>query len=671
MIPACYLLAALLLTWRLWADPASRAVAGNPTDADLFAWYLRYAALAVRHGGLPALVSSAMNAPQGVNMMWNTSLLLPGVVLAPVTLLLGPQVSLTVLTTAGFAGSATALFAVARRWRLSTGAAALAGAVYGFSPAMLHSSIGHYNLQFAVLPPLIVDAGLRLAAGRPDPSPDSGRPESAVPAEDRAQAAAAGPSAARGVLGAAGLARRWFRRIPPAVRDGAWLGLLIAAQVFISEELALLTVLTGVLLIAGLAAARPLAAVRRAAPAAAGLVTAAAVCLALAGHALRTQFHGPLTQHGPLFPPDYYVNDPTSFVNPSAYLLFHTAGTAATAARYQGGSTEYLAYLGWPLIVALAFLVVFSLGGHPLVGGHLDPAVDLPWHWLEEHALLSSVLPDRLSIVADGVAAVLLALGVDAVLARLGFSPGRPDEERPVPGRRAAGRAAAGHAAAGHAAAGARVVRAEHGAAVGPARQAGHGAWVVLAVAVAACLPLLPRPLPAAPVTPLPAGWLAAFAALHLRPGSRVLVVPVPANILTAAMRWQADTGEPTSMAGGYFIGPGAQGQAYIGGTGVRPTAWYLDRLWAAGLSPSDPLAPAAWAAGLPTSGPSGPPSAGHPPQAGQLRSDFVFWRPDAVVAVTAAGSPLGRYLTQLLGRPTVRSGRVLAWRTPALSDLS
>ena len=82
------------------------------------------------------------------------------------TLLFGPQASLTVLTTLGFAGSAYALFYVLRRWQVSAGAAALAGAVYGFSPALVHSALGHYNLQFAVLPPLIIDAGLALAAGQ-------------------------------------------------------------------------------------------------------------------------------------------------------------------------------------------------------------------------------------------------------------------------------------------------------------------------------------------------------------------------------------------------------------------------------------------------------------------------------------------------------------------------
>ena len=49
-------LAALVVTWRLWADPASRTVAGNAGDADLFAWYMRYAAAAIAHGQLPALV---------------------------------------------------------------------------------------------------------------------------------------------------------------------------------------------------------------------------------------------------------------------------------------------------------------------------------------------------------------------------------------------------------------------------------------------------------------------------------------------------------------------------------------------------------------------------------------------------------------------------------------
>jgi hypothetical protein len=85
---------------RFWAHPATAIVASKPPDTDQFAWFLRYEATAVWHGRLPSLVTTAMNAPRGVNMRWNTSVLLPGVLLTPVTMLAGPQVSLTVLLTA-------------------------------------------------------------------------------------------------------------------------------------------------------------------------------------------------------------------------------------------------------------------------------------------------------------------------------------------------------------------------------------------------------------------------------------------------------------------------------------------------------------------------------------------------------------------------------------------
>jgi len=652
LVPACYLAGALLITWRLWADPASRFVAPNVGDADLFAWYLRYVATAVSHGHLPALVTSGMNAPVGVNLMWNTSLLLPGVLLAPVTLLFGPQVSLTVLTTAGFAGSAMAMFWVLRGWRVSVTSSALAGAVYGFSPALLHSAIGHYNLQLAVLPPLIVDAGVRLAVGRrrlPDAEQEGadgydGGDGDGTDGDVAEDSAANGDVADHGVADY-GVARDDAGAVTgsgpsgagwgAAARTGAWLGLLVAAQLFISEELLLITALAGSLFVAALALSDPRAVARRILPVLAGLAVAAVVTLALAGHALWVQFHGPLVQHGPLYPLDYYVNEFSGFVTPSSYLYFHTAGSAATAAAYHAGLTEYLAYLGWPLIIVLAgaavvgwrrpparaaaftlvVLAVFSFGGHPQTRGVPNPSLSLPWHWLEEHQLLSSVLPDRLSILIAGAAAVLLAFGLDAVL------------------RRAANRRERGFAS------------------------------IALSAAVLACLPLLPRPLPAATTTPLPPGWSTAFTALHLPAGARVLVVPVPTNILTPAMRWQADTGYPASMVGGYFIGPGAGGQAYIGGAGVSPTSWYLDQLWAAGLPRTSPFASAAGAAGLAIAGPGGPASVDQAPTPSQVQSDLSSWSPAAIVAVTAAGSPLARYLVMLLGPPSVQSGTVIAWR--------
>ena len=102
-------------------------------------------------------------------------------------------------------------------------------------------------------------------------------------------------------------------------------------------------------------------------------MVAAGVTLALAGPALWTQFRGPLTQHGALFPADHYVNDLTGFVTAQSSLFFHTAASAATAARYQGGAAEYLAYLGWPLIIMLVLATLACWAGQR-AGRWLSPS---------------------------------------------------------------------------------------------------------------------------------------------------------------------------------------------------------------------------------------------------------------------------------------------------------
>jgi hypothetical protein len=564
LIVGCYLLAAVAVTWRLWADPAARAQAGDTPDVNLFAWFMHYDAVAIAHGHLPALVTTAMNAPRGINLMWNTSVLLPGVLLAPVTLLAGPQVSLTIVLTLALAGSAASLFWVLRRWGASVTAAALGGAVYGFSPALINSGIGHYHLVFAVLPPLMIDALLRILAGRGS-----------------------------------------------AVRCGAWLGLLAAAQLFTGEELLAETALAALVLVVVLAASHPRAVRDRARDVASGVGVSVAVVLLICGHALWVQFAGPLSQHNHPTGPDLFTNRLAFFVDPAGNLLLHTPATAAAAAAYS--LPEYLGYLGWPLLVVLVaaairywrdpkvrtmavlwlVLELFSLGGGTLGhGGFQFPGYLLPFHWLQGSPVFSQALPDRLSILADGAAGAVLAFSLDAA-------------------RRTALAAPAWRRA------------------------------IPAAVAVLAVLPLVPLPYPAAPVAATPAGWQAAFARLRLAPGARVLVVPVALQRHTEVMRWQADTGDPASIIGGYFIGPGKSGQQeiYIPGPGTT-AAQYLDDLWT-GPPPADPLPP------------------------GLIRADIAYWRPAAVVAVTSRGSRLGRYLSGLFGPPAFAVGSVLAWRLP------
>jgi hypothetical protein len=601
-----YLLAAVVVTMWLWRDPAGRVVAVDPYDSDQFAWFFRYDATAVAHLRLPALTTMGMNAPHGVNLMWNTPMLLPGVLLAPLTLLAGPQVSLTLLLTLGFAGSALAMFGVLRRWRASVPAAAIGGLVYGFSPALVQSAGGHYDLQFAVLPPLIVDAALRLATGR------------------------------------CGAGRR------AALRCGALLGLLMAAQVFITEELLFDSGIVVAVMLAVLAASRPRLVAARIGDTLAGAAAAAGALAAVAGYPLWEQFFGPVRQHGSPFTPDYYKNDLAGFVRPSASMLLHTRASASFASAFQGGLPEYLAYLGWPMLilvvaaaavlwrllavraaaVAFAVLAVLSLGGTLLAGGH-QHSIMLPWYWVQTLPVAGSAVPDRFSILADGAAAAVCAFGWDAAAARLAARPlaGRWSVWRPGRPGRAGGRGRAGR----------------------PGRRWRPGRWVLAGVALAAIVPLVPRPLPAALASPVPPGWTATFAALRLPPGSPVLVVPIPESAFTEPLRWQADTGVPSSLVGGYYIGPGKNGQAATDGSGLSEEGQYLNLLWTRSSSPDDATA------ALP---------AGHgAPSRAQMRAQLAAWKEAAVVAVTTRRSPLGEYLTSILGPPTSSTGAMMAWR--------
>jgi hypothetical protein len=569
----CYLLGAIYVTSRILASPAGMRQAGDPDDVNQATWFMRYAATAVQHFRLPALMTTALNAPHGVNLMWNTSLLLPGVVLSPVTLLFGPQVALTVLLVIGFAGSAASMFYVLRRWHASPLAAALGGALYGLSPALVNSGIGHYSLVLAMLPPLIVDRVLRLVTGQ-------GRP----------------------------------------VRNGIWLGLMAAAQIFISEEALVDAAIAAVLLLIVLALSRPHKVLPRVRPTAIGLGTAATVGLVLSARGLWVQFHGVaaksaaattiISYHGQL---TNLGTLPIAFVNPSQGVFLHTPGMGHLANNYPQPLPEYLAYLGVPLIIVLLFAIVrfwqhlpirvagvtflllewLGMGAKPVQPHVTLPSFLLPWGLVQHVPVIEGMVPDRLAILADACAAAVLAFSLD--LARSGR--------------------------------------------YAPFSRWRAGAPIAVGTAVFALLPLVPAPYAPAQVSRIPAGYSATFAALHVAPDARVLLVPYPFSGTSEVMRWQADTGEPANMIGGDFIAPNQPGRSgRAGRSGMTPTSYYIDY-----LSAGDYTEPK--------------------PSRAQIRADLAIWDPAAVVAVTSPTSPLGQFLIQLFGQPTTRIDSVLGWQ--------
>ena len=570
-----YLAGAFFVTSTLWVHPTGLLQAGDPEDVDQATWFLRYIATAIEHFRLPALITTTMNAPHSVNLMWNTSLLLPGIVITPVTALFGAQAGLTTLLVIGFAGSAASMYYVLRRWQASQLGAAVGGALYGFSPALVDSGIGHYSLVLAILPPLIVDRVLRLVTNR-----------------------------------------------GTALRNGIWLGVLVAGQLFISEEALVDSVIATVVLLVVLAACRPREVLSRVRPLLAGLVIGGVIALILCARALWVQFHG---VRGGSAAATVIINYqgkqtnlgtlPYAFINPASTVLLHTHTTGNIANYYPQPLPEYLAYLGVPLIIVLLAAIVYfwkylpirvagltcilvewlAMGGTQIRPGVFTlPGFLLPWSALQHLPLLGGMVPDRLCILADAGAAAVLAFSLD--LARSGKVP--------------------------------------------PFSNWRHGRIIATAIAAIALLPVVPAPYLAVPAEPLPAGWTATFKALHLPSDARVLLAPFPYNATSEVVRWQAETGYPATMIGGDFIAPNQPALlSRAGREAMTPTSYYMDYLYDPQLAVQVQPSPA------------------------QIQANLAGWKPNAVVAVASPSSPLGQFLIKVFGQPVSHIGQVLGWK--------
>jgi hypothetical protein len=296
-----------------------------------------------------------------------------------------------------------------------------------------------------------------------------------------------------------------------------------------------------------------------------------------------------------------------------------------------------VAYLGPPLLIVAALatlchwrdLRVRTAGVTWLVLEALSLGVTRPWlpmYWLRGVPLVGDMFPSRISILAGGAAAAVLAYGLDrarGIAAPPGVSPGPP------------------------APAGALAAPEQPGPVAQPARRghpAGRGRRVIpLLIALLAVLPLVPRPAAALTAAPLPAGWDAVFRQLNLPPGAGTLVVPLPYSQAGEAMLWQADAGQPASLNAGWFLGPNTAGRGASGFWGPPFTGQAvhcLDGLWH-GAATVD-------VAGCATA----------------LRSSLDYWHPAALVADTTPGTALGRFLAGVLGPPAIAPGQLLAWRT-------
>lgn len=379
----------VVVTGDVWAGLGSRVIAGNVPDAMHYGWWLGWTVDALGRGDSP-LMTTVLNWPEGVSAMNNTTLLLPAIVLAPVTLLADPLVTLNLLNVLAIPACVLGAYWAARRLDLRPAAAVAAAAVFGLSPAIVNSLVGHITMAFAPGLPVLIALSVDAWRGR------SG----------------------------------WTAR-----RTGVVLGLVATAQVFVGEEVLFQAGLGALVVLLVVAASRPREIRAGAARLGTTLAVAFTVFLPIAGYPLYLQFFGPLAHSGNPFLKDYYAADLTGFTTPTDRLLLHGEDDAAASAMFPGGVEEHLAYLGWPLLITCLVLAVvrwrdlrvraaaigllvaagLSLGGRLWVAGTWTE-IRGPYALLQELPVTEASLASRLGLLVAVFAAALLGLAVDLVL---------------------------------------------------------------------------------------------------------------------------------------------------------------------------------------------------------------------------------------------------------------
>ncbi|MCU1692418.1 MAG: hypothetical protein JWM64_1509 [Frankiales bacterium] len=371
---AVYALVASVALLHALPDPAGRTRPdGDVPQTD---WFLAWTHHALATGSDP-FWTDAVQYPQGVNLLWNTVLPLPGLLASPVTAVWGPVAAHNVLLWAGLVGAMAAMRWCAGAVTRRPTTAWVAGLAYGCSPYVAAQATGHLNLALVVVPPLLARVLLELYTGR----------------------------------------RSWLR-------SGVWLALLATAQFLVTEEVLASAVVVAALTTALLALRHRRTLTReRVRDVARGLGVGAAGSLLLLAWPLAVQLRGKGALSGPATEPVSFAADLLGVVVPSRNQLLHPDW--AFASGFSGNATENGSFLGVGLLVLLAWALwrargaardwalvalvafVLSLGGFLRVAGHGTP-VKLPFLAVWRLPLLGSLLPARFSLYV--VLGVVLAL---------------------------------------------------------------------------------------------------------------------------------------------------------------------------------------------------------------------------------------------------------------------
>lgn len=383
---AAYLACSLALHHRLLPQLTTATAGWTSSDSHQFVWWMRWLPWSLAHGANP-LFTTHLHAPFGVNGMWNTPVPVLAALFAPVTLTAGPVAAYDVAMVLGPVVSGLALALALRVWVARWWPRAVAGLLYGFSPfAIAHTSVGHLNLVWAVLPPALLWVLHALLVA----------PE------------------------------------PRAHRTGAVAGLAFAVQTGIYTQTVALSAVVLLVVTLVLAVRHP----GRVAARVPAVLRAAAACLGvyvvLCAYPLYLLLAGPGRPRSEIRDPETTNADAANLLVPTSLTRFQTR-LAPLAEQLHTHSGEQGGYVGVALLavvvvaavtvrrarpVAVVGLVawVLSLGVSLVVLG-TDTGVALPWSPVEGVPLVGEIETMRFQVVVALCVAVVVALWLDHLAA--------------------------------------------------------------------------------------------------------------------------------------------------------------------------------------------------------------------------------------------------------------
>ncbi|WP_233565087.1 hypothetical protein [Micromonospora musae] len=405
------------------------------------------------------------------------------------------------------------------------------------------------------------------------------------------------------------------------LRNGVLLALVIVWQAFLNLEILLMTAI-GLGVVVALFALRRRDLRHRARPFLAGLGVAAGFAAVALAYPLYVQFFGPGSYQGLSRLIRGYSSDLASFV---AYSRESLAGSARTAEGLAKNPTEENSFFGWALVVLVIALVwwlrrnvlalaltvlgllfaVLSLGREVIFDGR-ETGVPSLWALLEDLPILHSVVPTRWALALTPIIGLLLALGAER----------------------------------------ARQLAVRHSRARPRIRF-----WTVTVLAMA-LLPLLPTPLPATHLDPVPTFVTSGAWRPYVAGGRSVVTLPLPDTNYAEPLRWSAVTRLEMPLARGYFLGPDDRPHAQERGAALftappRPTSSFFTVIRQTGAVP--PITPQSRVNAV---------------------DDLRYWRAGVVILGRHRNADaLRRGMTELTGIQPVFTRGVWLWDVRPLTD--